>query len=126
MIINKCGILNLGNTNSLQWFHFNKSAGCLVPWDGWGNIWRLYIAPRPKHFLWLLLHNDIKTYDYLYSLNLGPLTLCKFYNLCFETTEHLFNTCPKAQLVWNLISNAIGKQIIFHDGFSSGNWLSPT
>lgn len=105
--------------------HFNNSVGNQDPWNGWGNIWRLSIAPRPKHFIWLLLHNGIKTYEYLHRLNLGAQTFCQFCNLDFENTEHLFNNCPKTQLVWHQVSNVIGKQIVFNEGFSTGNWLSP-
>lgn len=41
----------------------------------------------------------------------------------YKITEHLFNTCLKAQSIWSSISNAIGKQILFHDAFTSGNQL---
>ncbi|XP_039131805.1 uncharacterized protein LOC120268480 [Dioscorea cayenensis subsp. rotundata] len=110
---------------SMVYTHFNNSVGNHDTWNGWGNLWRLSVAPRPKHFIWLLLHNGIKTYEYLYRLNLGAQTFCKFCNLDFENTEHLFNSCPKTQIVWQQVSNAIGKQIVFHEGFSTGNWLSP-
>lgn len=109
---------------SMVYAHFNKTAGSLTPWEGWGNIWRLKLSPRPKHFLWLLLHNGIETFDYLYRLNICPQTFYRFCNLESESTKHLFNTCPIAQLIWPLINNAIGKQITFHDGFSNGYWLS--
>ncbi|XP_039136660.1 uncharacterized protein LOC120273975 [Dioscorea cayenensis subsp. rotundata] len=110
---------------SMVYTHFNNSVGNHDTWNGWGNLWRLFVAPRPKHFIWLLLHNGIKTYEYLYRLNLGAQTFCKFCNLDFENAEHLFNSCPKTQIVWQQVSNAIGKQIVFHEGFSTGNWLSP-
>ncbi|XP_039138794.1 uncharacterized protein LOC120276131 [Dioscorea cayenensis subsp. rotundata] len=110
---------------SMVYAFFNNSAGNLNPWNGWGNIWHLNIAPRTKHFIWLLLHNGVKMYEYLYRLNLGPQTLCKLCNLDVENSDHLFNTCPKAQLVWNLVSNFIGKHICFPEGFSSGNWILP-
>lgn len=106
--------------------YFNRSAGCVDPWDGWGNIWCLKIAPGPKHFLWLLLHNGIKMYDYLNRLNLGPQTLYRLCNLDFETIEHLFNTFPKAHALWRSVSIAISKHIHFQDGFSSGNCLCPS
>lgn len=102
--------------------HFNNSSGNLNPWNGWSNIWRL--SSRPKQFIWLLLHNGVKTYEYLHRLNLGPQTLCQFCNLNFESSEHLFNNCPKTQLVWRQVSNVIGMQIVFYEGFSSGSWLS--
>lgn len=72
LTINKCSYSSI---NKWVWYpkarnfkktfmgytYFNNSAGNLNPWDGWGNIWRLKIAPWPKHFLWLILHNGIKT-----------------------------------------------------------------
>lgn len=50
--------------------------------------------------------------------------MCGFCRLDFEITEHLFNSCPKAQFVWRSISIAIGKQICFYDSFSEGSWIS--
>ncbi|XP_039132267.1 LOW QUALITY PROTEIN: uncharacterized protein LOC120269045 [Dioscorea cayenensis subsp. rotundata] len=105
--------------------HFNGAVNNIDPWVGWRFLWRLKIASRPKHFFWLLLHNGIKTYDYL-LIESGPQSLCDFCDLDFELAEHLFDSCPKAQTTWFLISNFIGKQIHFHDGFSNGNWLCPS
>ncbi|XP_039120733.1 uncharacterized protein LOC120257304 [Dioscorea cayenensis subsp. rotundata] len=95
-------------------------------WDGWGQIWRLKIAPRAKHFLWLLFHNGIKTYDFLYRLRLGPQTNCVLCSLVCEDAEHLLNLCPKSQLIWDYVKNMIGKTFNFRNGFSSRSWLSPS
>lgn len=58
--------------STIIYYHISKSAVHQDHWDGWDNIWRLRIASREKHFIWLLFHNGIKTFDYLYRLNLGP------------------------------------------------------
>ncbi|KAH7652777.1 hypothetical protein IHE45_19G039200 [Dioscorea alata] len=58
----------------------------------------------------------------IWRLKIAP----RFCNLEAETSEHLFNTCSKAQIFWNLVGNSLGKQICFSEGFSSGNWLCPS
>lgn len=47
-------------------------------WEGWAILWHLNIAPKVKHFIWLLLHNAIKTHEFLYRLNLGPRSFLWF------------------------------------------------
>lgn len=80
---------------SMVYSHFSQNAGPLVPWDGWENLWHLKIAPRVKHFIWLLLHNGVKTHEYPYRLNLGPRTLCGFCNLDYETANVFFTIALK-------------------------------
>lgn len=106
--------------------HLIQNAGQQETWDGWKNLWCLQTVPRAKHFIWLLLHNGIKTHEYLYRLNLGPQTFCSFCNLTYENAEHLFNLCPKAQVIRNMIINITSKNIYFLDGLTSGNRLSPS
>lgn len=114
------------NLSYMVYSYLCQNAGPLVSWDGWDNLWRLKISPIAKHFIWLPFHNGIQTHEYLYRLNLGPRTLCGFWNLAYETNEYLFHHCPKSQTICGLISNDIGKPIYFLDGFISGNWLSPS
>lgn len=102
--------------SSMVYSHFNHCAAPHGAWDGWNNIWCLKIAPKAKHFIWLMLHNGVKTYDYLYNMNLGPQNFFIWCNLEYEIAEHLFNLCPKSQLIWNLISNDIGLTIAFTNG----------
>lgn len=52
--------------NTIIYSHLSNLAVQQDHWDGWANIWRLRIAPRAKHFIWLLFHNGVKTFDYLY------------------------------------------------------------
>lgn len=92
-------------------------------WNGWGKIWKLKVAPRVKHFIWLLMHNAVKTSDYLYSLKLGPLNMCPFCKLFPETAEHLFLNCSKTQLIYNNTCYIIRKPINLGQGLSSGIWL---
>ncbi|XP_039119193.1 uncharacterized protein LOC120255437 [Dioscorea cayenensis subsp. rotundata] len=92
-------------------------------WDGWKNLWQLNVAPKVKHFIWLLFHDAVKTNDYLYRLNLGPQTLCTFCNLNTETVEHLFLNCYKTQEIWNITCSTVSKPINLSDGISSKLWL---
>lgn len=110
--------------SAMIYSHFNQFKTGQNSWKGWSILWRLKIAPRVKHFLWLMFHNAVITQEYLYKLNLGPQTLCCFCNLNPESVEHLFLTCSKTQEIWNLISNAIRKPIHIPNGISSGNWLN--
>lgn len=77
--------------------HFNQIKNVQNYWEGWANLRRLKVAPRVKHFIWLLLHNAVKTHDYLYTMNLDPLDLCSFCNLNVEFAEHIFQTCIKTR-----------------------------
>lgn len=71
------------------------------------------------HFIWLMLKGKTKTYDYLFSLNLGPQTSCVFCGLKWKIAEHLFNTCPKSQLIWNQVCQIVRKSLSFPHGFTS-------
>lgn len=47
--------------------HLNHSSTLLDGWHGWNLIWHIFIAPRVKHFLWLLIHGRLSTLDFLIS-----------------------------------------------------------
>lgn len=81
------------------------------------------MAPRAKHFIWLLFKGELKTADFLHALNIGPQEFCTFCWLIFETTEHILNLCPKTQAIWNDVSNLVRKNVSFPDGFVSGLWI---
>lgn len=81
------GTIGHGHDNGWVWFpkmktnklsatiysHLNCGQIDKTPWQGWGNIWKLNVTPRVKTFLWLLIQRKLKTYDFLYVLNLGFL-----------------------------------------------------
>lgn len=68
-------------------------------WNGWRNIWKLKVALRVKTFIWLMLQGNIKTYDFLYQMNLSPLEFCVLYRLITETVDHLFRSCTRSQIM---------------------------
>lgn len=112
--------------STMAYSYFNKQVNKQDSWEGWSTIWHLNVAPRVKHFTWLLLHNGLKTHEYLYRLNLGPQAMCGFCNLFIETAEHLLHTCSKSQAIWNLVISDLRKPINLLYGITSGDWLNTT
>ncbi|XP_039136968.1 uncharacterized protein LOC120274488 [Dioscorea cayenensis subsp. rotundata] len=104
--------------------HLNLGINHNESWAGWTKIWRLHVAPRVKHFIWLLLHGRISTTDYLHSINMSPRTLCILCSLELESADHLFHGCYKAQQVWNLLNCILNINISFPDRISSGAWIT--
>lgn len=81
------------------------------------------MSPRVKSFIWLLLQGKIKTYDFLYRLNLGPLDNCVFCGLVPETSDHLFRTCRKSLEIWRLVEHLTNRSLDISDHFELGIWL---
>ncbi|XP_039145742.1 putative receptor-like protein kinase At3g47110 [Dioscorea cayenensis subsp. rotundata] len=106
--------------SSAIYHYLNHESKSALNWEGWHKLWSLRIAPRVKHFIWLLQHGRISTTDYLNSINLGPRSLCIFCNLELESIEHIFLDCCKVQSVWNLINHSLGCNISFPDFISTG------
>lgn len=84
-------------------YFLNNYQADTYQWDGCKNVWRLNVAPKTKTFIWILLQNKVKTYDYLYHMNLGPHDPCILCGLVVETSNHLLRLCAKSQYVWNIV-----------------------
>lgn len=93
-------------------------------WLRWKKLWSIRTAPRVKHFLWLLFKGCLSTYEFLYSINLGPRNPCPLYGIHLESIKHLFLNCSFAQGVWSHIELLIGHCINFSNGFSAGFWFT--
>lgn len=107
-------------TNKLSatvYSHLNCGQIDKTPWQGWGNIWKLNVIPRVKTFLWLLIQRKLKTYDFLYTLNLGHPENCVFCGLFRETDDHLFRLCHK-------VENQINMHIPLDSHLAEGLWLN--
>lgn len=72
-----------------------------------------------------MLHGKIKTFDYLYRLNLGPLDNCVLCGLAPETEDHIFRQCPKCLLVRNLLDEQTGLNLSIPDHITNGSWIIP-
>lgn len=110
--------------SSKVYSHFNCNSNLGDNWTGWNAIWHLRVSPRVKYCIWTLFHGKVRTCDYFCYIGLGSQTICVLCGLDFEIAKHLFYLCPKAQVIWTLISNGIGNSIHFHNGITSGNWIT--
>lgn len=52
---------------------FNHTYHDFNSWNGWKKIWNLKVAPHVQHFIWICLNGKLATYDFLHSINAGPL-----------------------------------------------------
>ncbi|XP_039132528.1 uncharacterized protein LOC120269260 [Dioscorea cayenensis subsp. rotundata] len=67
-------------------------------WCGWSNIWKLNIAPKAKHFIWLLNH-------------------------VLESADHLFRSCPVSLRIWRMVELIASIKTNLVDLLTSGAWL---
>eukprot|EP00253_Pinus_taeda_P026720 PITA_26720 len=70
----------------------------------WGRIWSFKAWPKITHFLWMVGHKKILTWDRLRRHNFQGPSIC---HNCFqneETQQHLLDTCPLAKQIWDKIS----------------------
>lgn len=131
------GKVNHANANHWVWFpepcgtklsfniykFLNRTHGMNNQWCGWSNIWKLNVAPKAKNFIWLLMHDKIKTFEYLYRLNLGPPDPCIFYGLSLENIDHLFRTCRVSIGIWRLVDSLAETRNSPFALFEGGEWL---
>lgn len=73
-------------------------------WDGWYMIWRLYVNPHVKVFMWRLFHGRTPTFSFLYKLNIWPQMMCPFCDLLEEIDEHIIWECQVSKKYWDLVS----------------------
>lgn len=93
-------------------------------WPDWAKLWKIHVAPRIKHFIWLIFKRILSTSDFLFRLHFGPNNPCIFCKSHRETIEHFFHQYSKAKLGWNQIGRDINQNISFTDGFATGVWLT--
>eukprot|EP00253_Pinus_taeda_P002560 PITA_02560 len=70
----------------------------------WGRIWSFKVWPKVTLFLWMVGNKKILTWDRLRRRNFQGPSIC---HNCFqdeETQQHLLDTCPLANLIWEKIS----------------------
>ncbi|KAG2240190.1 hypothetical protein Bca52824_090951 [Brassica carinata] len=66
------------------------------------NIWTVDAPPKLKHFLWRLLSNALGIKSTLRSRNINIDPLCSRCCSADETKDHLFFSCPFANMLWHL------------------------
>eukprot|EP00253_Pinus_taeda_P017843 PITA_17843 len=70
----------------------------------WDRIWSFKTWPKISHFLWLVGHKKILTWDKLRRRNFHGPSICHNCNNNEETIQHLLDTCPIANQLWNQVS----------------------
>eukprot|EP00253_Pinus_taeda_P021028 PITA_21028 len=69
----------------------------------WERIWGFKAWPKISHFLWMVGHKKILTWDKLRRRNFQGPSIC---HNCFkneETLQHLLDTCPIANKLWEKV-----------------------
>lgn len=70
----------------------------------WSKIWGLGSWPKISYFLWLVGHKRILTWDKLRRRNFHGPSICHNYFQNKETLQHLLDTCPLANQIWEKVS----------------------
>lgn len=70
------------------------------------------------------MHGKIKTYEYLYLLNLGPPDPCVVCGLVLETSDHLFRHCHISARIWRTVEFLANIKTNLVCLIASGEWLN--
>eukprot|EP00253_Pinus_taeda_P035953 PITA_35953 len=70
----------------------------------WSKIWELDSWPKVSHFLWLVGHKRILTWDKLRRRNFQGPSYCHNCKHNEETLQHLLDACPLANQLWEKVS----------------------
>eukprot|EP00253_Pinus_taeda_P021563 PITA_21563 len=70
----------------------------------WGWIWTPGIWPKVSTFLWLTEHRKILTWDKLRKRKIQGPSMCPNYCMHEETIQHLLESCPLANKIWEKAS----------------------
>jgi ribonuclease HI len=66
----------------------------------WNKLWKIKAPPKQLHLLWRILHNVIPTKTNLLTRGIICDSMCPMCNKEPETTNHIFQQCEWARLVW--------------------------
>lgn len=71
------------------------------PFDWYGGIWKMNVAPKIRVFLWKIFQNALPVGERLATRNIPSVLECKRCNQP-ESITHLFLHCDFAQKVWEI------------------------
>ena len=69
----------------------------------WSKIWSFGSWPKIAHFLWLVGHQRILTWDKLRRRKFQGPSICLNCRQSEDTLQHLLNNCPLAQKIWEKV-----------------------
>ena len=67
----------------------------------WEKIWNLKHWLKITLFLWLVSHSSILTWDNILKRGFTGPSICTLCGKEGETMNHLLNTCPYTEQVWD-------------------------
>jgi len=70
----------------------------------WNKVWAPTIWPKVYTFFWLLCQKKILTWDSLRKRSFHGPSMCPNYKNTEETIEHLINSYPLANGLWEKVS----------------------
>ncbi|GLT74509.1 hypothetical protein SLA2020_463010, partial [Shorea laevis] len=70
----------------------------------WSVIWKVKTLPKIHHFLWLLGHGKLLTFELLSSWGVTDNNTCPRCCTAPETLNHLFRECPYSRMLWTLMT----------------------
>jgi hypothetical protein len=82
-----------------------------LPWAA--LIWCNYIPPSHSFILWRIIHDKMPTEDKLRERGCNIVSVCSLCLGAYETTTHLFFTCPFASAMWAWVGNLLRCQLEF-------------
>jgi ribonuclease HI len=88
----------------------------------WNKLWKIEAPPKQLHLLWRILHNAIPTKTNLLNRGIMCDSMCPMCNKEPETTNHIFQQCEWARLVWFGCPLTITTSNVQAQNFS--DWLS--
>lgn len=71
-------------------------------------IWKSFVPPRCRYFLWLVTLNRCWTADHLQSRGLPHPDRCPLCDQGPETIDHLLVACPESRQLWWIALSVIG------------------
>jgi hypothetical protein len=90
-----------GTFNIREAYHLRAGHNSLQREEVWSKIWETKSWPKINTFLWLVVHNNILTWDNLRKRGfIGP-SWCQLCGSEEETQNHLLNLCTYSSSIWD-------------------------
>ncbi|GLT63779.1 hypothetical protein SLA2020_363160 [Shorea laevis] len=87
----------------------------------WQWIWKTKTLPKIQQFIWLLSHERLKTFKFLYDVGITESVNCPLCSAEIESYHHLFRRYPFAVGIWDYFFQ--GNNEYLDDDISLFQWL---